>query len=63
MGGLFSKPKIPEPPVVEPPKPMPIPDDQAIKDAKKRATGAQRRRKGRLSTILSETGDLAALGD
>ena len=53
---------IPEPPKIEPVAAMPIPDDDAVKAAQRRATQKQRSRKGRQSTILSESGDLTALG-
>ena len=53
---------IPEPSAPAPVPVMPIPDDDAVKAAKKKATQLQQRRKGRLSTILSETGDITTLG-
>lgn len=64
MSGIFSKPKMPEAPAApEPVKPMPVPDDAAMQDAKKRATQIQRRRKGRASTILTAAGDVGTLGE
>lgn len=63
MSGLFSKPKMPEMPAPPPPPPvMPIPDDEAVKSAKRRALQLQRSRKGRRSTVLSESGDITTLG-
>lgn len=63
MAGLFSKPKIPEPAAIEPVKIMPLPDDEAVKKAKKTATTRQRQRQGRASTILSDAGELTSLGE
>lgn len=51
----YQPPEPPPPPVV-----MPTPDDQAVKDAQKRATAIQRRRRGRASTILTATGDVGS---
>jgi hypothetical protein len=52
MGGILSKPKIPAPTA---PEPMPTPDDDAIKAAKRRSIAANlSRTQGRESTILSE---------
>ena len=58
----FPVPEIPTPPVPEAVKAMPTPDDEAIKAAKRKEVLLQRRRRGRRSTILSETGDLTTLG-
>lgn len=56
-------PKMPDPlPPPEPAKPMPIPDDESVKAARIRAQQIQRRRSGRQSTILTDTGDLGKLG-
>lgn len=54
MGSLFSKPKIPAPPPIIPPTPMP--DMTAVDNAKKKSIVAQQARSGRQSTILSDTG-------
>lgn len=52
MGGLFSTPKIPKPPAIEPPPRMPVETDP---DLKKRADlRLAQQRKGRRSTILAE---------
>jgi hypothetical protein len=55
MGGLFSKPKTPEAP--EKPKPirMPVETDPAVLAAGERTKAAALQRKGRLSTILTDT--------
>ena len=58
----FPVPEIPAPPVPEPVKAMPTPDDEAAKAAKRKEMLLQRRRRGRRSTIISETGDLTTLG-
>ena len=62
MSGLFSKPKIETPAAVAPAAVMPLPDDEAVKAAKKKSTQLQQRRKGRQSTVLTDTGDIATLG-
>ena len=62
MSGLFSKPRIETPAAAAPTPVMPLPDDEAVRAAKKKSTQLQQRRKGRQSTILSETGDIATLG-
>ena len=57
MTGLFKAPgyQSPVPPEPEPPKePMPIADDAAVQEAKKKSILSQRRRKGRKSTVLSD---------
>lgn len=38
----------------QPPPVMPLPDDEAAQDAKKRSVSGQRRRRGRMSTVFSE---------
>ena len=57
MGSIF-KPKMPAPPqIVEPPEPDFSYDDEEQKAAaKKEMLDAERRRKGRRSTILTGTG-------
>lgn len=64
------KEKMPESPIDSPikiptalpPTAMPVPDEQAIKDAKKLATRRQLGRRGRRSTILTDSGDIGTLG-
>lgn len=51
MGGLFSAPKVSEPPKIIPP--TPLPDQSVIDMAKKKSIVAQQSRSGRASTILS----------
>ena len=53
MSGLFSVPKPPAP--VAPP-PMPEPDDEAARLAKRRSLADSRRRSGVLSTIRPSAG-------
>ena len=53
MSGILSTPK---PPVIPPPAPMPVPDDEAAMAAKKRALKAASTRTGRSSTILTDYG-------
>lgn len=48
MGGLFSKPKMPEP------VRMPDPEDKAVREAQRRRREELAARGGRDSTILSE---------
>lgn len=50
MGSLFSKPKIPAPPPIKPP--TPLPDEDALKRNKR--IEAAKRGGGRESTILSD---------
>jgi hypothetical protein len=50
MGGIL---KTPKPPKVEPPPPMPDPDDAQINQSAKKRTAAQMQRSGRMSTMLS----------
>lgn len=50
MGGLFSKPKIPEP---QPPAPMPDENSPGVLEAQRRNLNAIMSRSGRRSTILS----------
>lgn len=56
MAGLFSKPKAPPAPAPEPV--MPLPDDEAVKKSKMKAYAGQRRKSGRLSTILTQNNDV-----
>jgi hypothetical protein len=51
MGGLFSKPKIPEP---QPPAPMPDENSPQVKQAEQARLSAILARQGRRSTILSD---------
>lgn len=46
-------PEAPPPPGVVPPKPIPLPDDATVKAAQRKSLDNQRRRKGRMSTILT----------
>ena len=70
IGGVASllgmeQPKIPElptPPVVEPPTPMPLPNDAARRAAARKASAMQRQRQGRASTILTTNIDDTGLG-
>lgn len=39
------------------PKIMPLPDDEAVKQARKRSIAAQMQRGGRASTLLSDSSD------
>lgn len=41
------------PPAVEPPPPMPLPDDAAVRAQQRKSVATQRMRRGRQSTILS----------
>lgn len=63
LGSLFGgKESAPAPlpaPVIEKPPVMPVPDDQAVKTAKKRSLVDQMQRKGRQSTILTDGTDAA----
>lgn len=51
-GGESTPPPIPAP-VVTPVTPIPLPDDQAVADAKRRSIAAQMQRSGRQSTLLT----------
>lgn len=50
MGGLFSKPKMPE---IQPPTRMPVQDDAASKEAKRRRQAELQGTRGRASTDLT----------
>lgn len=54
--GLYQEPPplIPAPEVKAPPV-MPTPDDQAVKDAKRRSLAGRYARRGRQSTIMSDS--------
>lgn len=54
--GLFA-------PVAEPPKLMPVPDDEAAKLAKRRSLARQRARAGRASTILTQDTSVSSPSD
>ena len=58
MGGIFKSPKIPAPPPIQaPPEPdFSYEDEQREKAAKEEMLTAERKRKGRRSTILTGTG-------
>ena len=63
MASLFKSPRYPTRPVVAKKKTvMPLPDDDAVKKARKRSYAAQRRRSGRMSTILSQSASGGTLG-
>jgi len=51
---LDDQPKV-EPPAVTQPNVMPVPDDQAVQQAKRRSIAAQMARRGRASTILTDS--------
>ena len=56
MSGLFNSPKMPDPvpvPVIPEPTVMPMPDDKAMRKAKRDSLLKQQQRSGRASTILS----------
>jgi hypothetical protein len=57
MSGIFSKPKMPEPP----PPPAPPPAPPGMDEARQARMQADelRRRRGRAATVLSEEGTLA----
>ena len=58
MGSIF-KPKMPAPPPIVMPEPVDVPDyadEERDAAAKKEMLAAERRRKGRRSTILTGTG-------
>ncbi len=59
MAGLLApKPPKPEPVVIPPaPAPTPLPDSQALTKARKKEVVAQSQRGGRMSTILTDTGN------
>jgi len=59
MGSLFKAPKMPPPPPIIMPEPKDVPDyEDAERDAaaKEELLAAERKRKGRRSTILTGTG-------
>jgi len=59
MAGLFGgKSQSAPPPVTESVPLMPLPDDQAVKQAKKRSRASQAARKGRASTIFTDQQDM-----
>lgn len=59
MGKLFGGSPAPAPaPVPEPEPVMPIPDDAAVNMAKKKSLASQKARRGRVSTIFTNDGDL-----
>lgn len=53
--GLKKKKKPDEP--EDGPKIMPLPDDEAVKQARKKSIAAQMQRGGRASTLLSDSSD------
>ena len=54
MSGLFSKPKTPPPPKVEPPAPMPDPEDPIRKVNMRKNAARKIAASGRQSTMLSQ---------
>ena len=54
MGGILSKPKVPAPPKITPPAPMPVPDDKGIANQKKKQAAILQQKTGRQSTVLSD---------
>jgi hypothetical protein len=54
MGGFFSGPKAPPPPVVEPPAPMADPDDPKRKLTSRRDAARKIAMSGRQSTLISD---------
>lgn len=58
MGGAKPQPQ----PTIPPPVQIPLPDDEAVKAAKKKSLAAQKGRSGRQSTILTGTDATDTLG-
>ena len=59
IGSMFSSDKgssAPPPPAASEPTVMPTADDAAVKNAKRKSIAAQVARRGRASTILSDSG-------
>lgn len=56
---LFAKPKIPTPPAIKPPEPLP--NDTDIQRQKMRMAAEQNARSGRQSTILTGNGNSIGL--
>ena len=59
MGGIFKSPKMPAPPPIIMPEPKEVPsyeDEERDAAAKAELLEAERKRKGRRSTILTGTG-------
>ena len=59
MGSIFKAPKMPAPPPIVMPEPVDVPDyadEERDAAAEKEMLAAERRRKGRRSTILTGTG-------
>lgn len=64
MGGLFGgKTKVPEPPPIVPPAPMPDRESPAIHEAQRRQAELAMGRAGRASTILTDNTDDTASND
>lgn len=58
LGNMFGgdeKPSTPAPPAPSEPTVMPTADDESVKQAKRRSIAAQVARRGRASTILTDT--------
>lgn len=63
MGGILGGGKAPSPPPLPPPAPMPLPEDtEATQAARRRKIAETQQRSGRMSTILSEGGNVEKLG-
>lgn len=65
MGSIFKSPKIPSPPPIIMPEPKDVPDyedEERQRIAEEELLAAERKRKGRRSTILTGTG-LTAIAD
>ncbi len=56
LSNMGKTPESPALPALSAPAVMPIPDDQAALDAKKRAIATAQNRSGRASTVLSQPG-------
>lgn len=59
---LFKKPEVLEPPKVETPKAIPLPDDAEMKKQRRRSISNQLNRSGRQSTIYTALGQEDRLG-
>lgn len=62
FGSMFKTPKMRQPLIAAAPKPMPVPDDEAMAKARKKSVAAVMGRSGRASTILSDNGGSDSLG-
>jgi hypothetical protein len=55
MTGMLGDKSSTQAPTMTPPTVMPVPDDQAVQQAKRRSIAAQMARRGRASTILTDS--------